>query len=127
MLSEFEIVQFIMVVLVWLGCQYVVCGWVMQLYIGVICNNNIWMFCLLGLDIGFDFIGDNNISWVFFCLFDSMDVINELFKIIFYCLNLCDNEVLVIMIGNFQGLGIVGKVQFGFGWWFNDQKDGMLC
>ena len=29
------------------------------------------------------------------------------------------------MIGNFQGGGIAGKIQFGSGWWFNDQKDGM--
>lgn len=30
------------------------------------------------------------------------------------------------MLGNFQGGGIPGKIQFGSGWWFNDQKDGML-
>jgi len=30
------------------------------------------------------------------------------------------------MAGNFQGSGIAGKIQFGSGWWFNDQKDGML-
>ena len=29
------------------------------------------------------------------------------------------------MIGNFQGGNIAGKIQFGSGWWFNDQKDGM--
>jgi hypothetical protein len=29
------------------------------------------------------------------------------------------------MIGNFQGEGMPGKMQFGSGWWFNDQKDGM--
>ena len=29
------------------------------------------------------------------------------------------------MLGNFQGDGIPGKMQFGSGWWFNDQKDGM--
>ena len=28
------------------------------------------------------------------------------------------------MIGNFQGEG-AGQMQFGSGWWFNDQKDGM--
>ncbi|RKX88270.1 MAG: glucuronate isomerase, partial [Spirochaetes bacterium] len=29
------------------------------------------------------------------------------------------------IIGNFQDGGIPGKIQFGSGWWFNDQKDGM--
>lgn len=29
------------------------------------------------------------------------------------------------MVGNFQGEGMPGKMQFGSGWWFNDQKDGM--
>lgn len=29
------------------------------------------------------------------------------------------------MIGNFRGEGMPCKMQFGSGWWFNDQKDGM--
>jgi glucuronate isomerase len=29
------------------------------------------------------------------------------------------------MIGNFQGGGVPGKMQFGSGWWFLDQKEGM--
>jgi glucuronate isomerase len=29
------------------------------------------------------------------------------------------------MIGNFQDGSIAGKIQFGSGWWFNDQKTGM--
>jgi glucuronate isomerase len=28
-------------------------------------------------------------------------------------------------LGNFQG-GEPGKIQFGSGWWFNDQMDGMI-
>ncbi len=42
-----------------------------------------------------------------------------------YCLNPRDNEVLATMLGNFQGDGIPGKMQFGSGWWFNYQKDGL--
>ncbi|EBU3661739.1 glucuronate isomerase [Salmonella enterica] len=125
-LSELEIAQFTTAVLVWLGRQYAARGWVMQLHIGAIRNNNTRMFRLLGPDTGFDSIGDNNISWALSRLLDSMDVTNELPKTILYCLNPRDNEVLATMIGNFQGPGIAGKVQFGSGWWFNDQKDGML-
>lgn len=125
-LSELEIAQFSTAVLVWLGRQYASRGWVMQLHIGAIRNNNTRMLSLLGPDSGFDSIGDNNISWALSRLLDSMDVTNELPKTILYCLNPRDNEVLATMCGNFQGPGIAGKVQFGSGWWFNDQKDGML-
>jgi glucuronate isomerase len=29
------------------------------------------------------------------------------------------------MLGNFQKAPTPGKIQFGSGWWFNDQRDGM--
>ena len=35
------------------------------------------------------------------------------------------NEVIATMLGNFQDGTIPGKIQFGSGWWFLDQKDGM--
>ncbi len=102
-LSELEIAQFTTAVLVWLGRQYAARGWVMQLHIGAIRNNNTRMFRLLGPDTGFDSIGDNNISWALSRLLDSMDVTNELPKTILYCLNPRDNEVTATMIGNFRG------------------------
>ncbi len=46
-------------------------------------------------------------------------------KTILYILNPRDNEMIAAMIGNFQDGRIPGKIQFGSGWWFNDQKDGM--
>ncbi|CPR14118.1 glucuronate isomerase [Brenneria goodwinii] len=124
-LSEEEIAQYTTAVLVWLGRQYAARGWVMQLHIGAIRNNNTRMFRLLGPDSGFDSIGDNMIAWPLSRLLDSLDVTNELPRTILYCLNPRDNEVLATMAGNFQSEGVVGKVQFGSGWWFNDQKDGM--
>jgi len=56
---------------------------------------------------------------------DSLDVKNELPKTILYNLNPKDNAVLGTMIGNFQDGGQAGKIQFGSGWWFLDQLDGM--
>ena len=44
---------------------------------------------------------------------------------IIYNLNPADNYVLGSMIGNFQDGTIPGKIQFGSGWWFLDQKEGM--
>jgi glucuronate isomerase len=125
-LSELEIAQFSSAVLVWLGAEYAKRDWVMQLHIGAIRNNSTRLFRLLGADSGFDSIGDNNIALPLSRLLDAMDINDQLPKTILYCLNPRDNEVLATMAGNFQGTGIAGKVQFGSGWWFNDQRDGML-
>ncbi|RYU67716.1 glucuronate isomerase [Aliivibrio finisterrensis] len=125
-LTELEIAQFSTAVQVWLGKQYARLGWVMQLHIGAQRNNSTRMFRLLGADAGFDSIGDQLVSLPLSRLLDSMDISNELPKTILYCLNPRDNEVLATMMGNFQGGGIAGKIQFGSGWWFNDQKDGMI-
>ncbi|HEF8772154.1 glucuronate isomerase [Providencia manganoxydans] len=125
-LDELSIAQFSTAVLVWLGKQYAKRNWAMQLHIGALRNNNSRMFALLGADSGFDSIGDNPIAYPLSRLLDEMDKSNELPRTILYCLNPRDNAVLATMIGNFQGGGIAGKIQFGSGWWFNDQKDGML-
>ncbi|HEY5715596.1 MAG TPA: glucuronate isomerase [Psychromonas sp.] len=124
-LTELEIDQFSSAVQVWLGQQYAKRGWVMQLHIGAQRNNNTRMFKLLGVDCGFDSIGDRPFALQLASLLNAMDISNELPKTILYCLNPRDNEMMATMIGNFQGGGIAGKVQFGSGWWFNDQKDGM--
>ena len=57
---------------------------------------------------------------------DRLDSLNKLPKTILYILNPKDNDVIASMIGNFQGGSTPGKIQFGSGWWFNDQKDGMI-
>ncbi|ENU1228305.1 MULTISPECIES: glucuronate isomerase [Providencia] len=125
-LDEQSIAQFSTAVIVWLGKQYAKRNWAMQLHIGALRNNNTRMFKLLGADSGFDSIGDSPIAYPLSRLLDEMDKSNELPRTILYCLNPRDNEVLATMIGNFQGGSIAGKVQFGSGWWFNDQKDGMV-
>ncbi|MDG3086511.1 glucuronate isomerase [Vibrio hannami] len=124
-LSELQVAQFSTAVQVWLGQQYNKLGWVMQLHIGAQRNNSTRMFKLLGPDAGFDSIGDRTFAFELGSLLDAMDRTDELPKTILYCLNPRDNEMMATMIGNFQGGGIAGKVQFGSGWWFNDQKDGM--
>ncbi|KAA6304868.1 Uronate isomerase, partial [termite gut metagenome] len=50
---------------------------------------------------------------------------NKLTKTILYNLNSRDNDMIATMIGNFQDGSIAGKIQFGAGWWFLDQKSGM--
>ncbi|WGE88645.1 glucuronate isomerase [Actinobacillus arthritidis] len=124
-LSEQETAQFTTAVLVWLASEYYKRNWVMQMHIGALRNNNTRMFKLLGADSGFDSIADLTYASQLSHLLDAMDQTNQLPKTILYCLNPRDNEMIASMIGNFQTGGIAGKIQFGSGWWFNDQKDGM--
>lgn len=100
-------------------------GWVMQLHMGALRNNNTRMFEKIGRDIGFDSIGDYEIGVPLSKFLDSLDRTEELPKTILYNLNPRDNELLATMIGNFQDGSCPGKMQFGSGWWFLDQKDGM--
>ncbi len=125
-LTEQQTAQYFTAVQVWLAKQYTRRGWVMQMHLGAQRNNSTRMFNLLGPDSGFDSIGDSSIAFPLARLLDEMDKTDNLPKTILYCLNPTDNEVLATMIGNFQSGGIPGKVQFGSGWWFNDQKDGMI-
>lgn len=100
-------------------------GWVMQLHIGAMRNNNSRMKRTLGPDTGFDSIGDANYALPLSRFLDRLDTDNRLPKTILYNLNPRDNEVLGTMIGNFQDGSVAGKLQFGSGWWFLDQKSGM--
>ena len=124
-LSEREVAQFKTAVLVFLGAEYARRGWVQQYHIGALRNNNLRQFKLLGPDVGFDSINDRPMAEELSKLLSKQNEENLLPKTILYCLNPRDNEVLGTMIGNFQGEGMPGKMQFGSGWWFNDQKDGM--
>lgn len=124
-LTKDEIEKYATLTMINLGKMYNKRNMVMQLHIGALRNNNTRMFNKLGADIGFDSIDDGEIATSLSKLLDSLDKSDELPKTILYCLNPKDNEVLATMIGNFQGGGVAGKIQFGSGWWFNDQKDGM--
>ncbi|MEN8122197.1 MAG: glucuronate isomerase [Bacteroidota bacterium] len=100
-------------------------GWTQQFHIGALRNNNQRLLAKLGPDTGFDSIGDWNIARKMSKFLDRLDRDDKLTKTIIYNLNPADNEVLATMIGNFQDGSVAGKMQFGSGWWFLDQKDGM--
>ncbi len=110
----------------YLGKEYHRLGWVMQYHIGPMRNNSTRRFEKLGADAGFDSINDGPVAVDLSRLMDSMDIEGKLPKTVLYCLNPKDNAVLASMLGNFQGDGIVGKIQFGSGWWFMDTKQGMI-
>ena len=100
-------------------------GWTMQLHLGAMRNNNKKNFKKLGPDTGFDSIGDYNFAASLSRFLDRLNSASMLPKTIIYNLNPKDNEVIATMIGNFQDGSIPGKIQFGSGWWFLDQMDGM--
>lgn len=100
-------------------------GWTQQFHYGAIRNNNRRMFEKLGPDTGFDSIGVFNTSKSMSKFLDRLNYDGKLAKTILYNLNPADNEVIGTMIGNFQQGPVAGKIQFGSGWWFLDQKDGM--
>lgn len=100
-------------------------GWVQQFHLGPVRNNNSRMSRLLGADSGFDSIGDFPQAQQMAAFFDNLDQADQLSRTIIYNINPADNEVFATMLGNFNDGSIKGKMQFGSGWWFLDQKDGM--
>ena len=101
-------------------------GWTQQFHIGALRNNNTRLFRQIGADTGFDSIGDKPIADSLSRFLDRLDMENKLCKTILYNLNPRDNELYATMIGNFQDGSVPGKIQYGSGWWFLDQRDGMI-
>ncbi len=99
--------------------------WVQQYHCGAMRNNNSRKFEKLGADVGFDSIGDYSVAEPMSRFFDMLDKDDQLTKTILYNLNPRDNALYATMIGNFQDGSIPGKMQWGSGWWFLDQKYGM--
>ena len=100
-------------------------GWTQQFHYGAIRNNNTRLFKQLGPDTGFDSIGDFTVAKAMSKFFNRLDTDNKLAKTIIYNLNPRDNDLIATMIGNFQDGSVAGKIQFGSGWWFLDQRTGM--
>jgi glucuronate isomerase len=100
-------------------------GWAQQFHYGAIRDNNTKMFNLLGPDTGFDSIGQFNTAKAMSKFLNRLATNDKLTKTIIYNLNPADNEVVATMLGNFQDGTCPGKIQWGSGWWFLDQKDGM--
>lgn len=123
--TELESLKFQSSVLIYLCELYHEYGWVQQFHLGALRNNNTRMHRILGPDTGWDSIGDLPQAFKLSRFLDALDSQDKLTKTIIYNLNPADNEVMATMIGNFNDGSIKGKVQFGSGWWFLDQKDGM--
>ena len=124
-LSALEIEQFKSAILVELAIMDWEKGWTQQFHLGALRNNNTRALRELGPDTGWDSIGDFSQARALSRFLDTLDNQNKLAKTILYNLNPADNDLIATMIGNFQDGSVAGKIQFGSGWWFLDQKDGM--
>jgi glucuronate isomerase len=100
-------------------------GWIQQFHLGALRNNNARMLTNLGPDTGWDSIGDFSQARALSKFLNKLDTTDQLAKTILYNLNPADNELMATMVGNYNDGSVAGKVQYGSGWWFLDQKDGM--
>jgi len=124
-LTQQEINRYKTAIMLWLGKQYNAKGWAMQLHMAAQRNNNTRMFRKLGPDTGYDSMSDESFSFPLAKILDGLDIDDALPKTILYSLNPVSDMMLATMIGNFQGGGIKGKIQWGCPWWHNDTKPGM--
>ena len=122
-LSHDEIAKYKGYVLIELGKLYAKKGFVMQLHIGALRDNNSFLLEEKGKNVGVDSLQDFNyapqIASVLDGIYRASAQDGNTPKVILYNLNPKDNEALATMAANFRGC------QFGPAWWFNDHKDGI--
>jgi glucuronate isomerase len=124
-LSPPESAKFAAYLMVFFGHLDAEKSWVKQLHLGAYRNANKRMLASMGRDTGFDSIGDWPQVEALGTYLDRLDRAGALPKTIIYNANPADNYAFATMIGNFQDGTLAGKVQFGSGWWFLDQKEAM--
>ncbi len=100
-------------------------GWTKQLHLGAYRDANTRMLAQIGPNTGFDSIGDwpQAASLAAYC--DQLDREGGLPQMIIFNVNPAANYAFATMAGNYCEQGVRGKVQFGPGWWFLDQQEGM--
>ena len=101
-------------------------NWTQQYHLGAMRSNNVRMVELVGADKGYDSIGDYPVATALSKFLNRLEYDRKLTRTILYNLNPADNDVMASMIGNYQDGSIPGKIQWGSGWWFLDQKDGII-
>ncbi len=124
-LAEDEVRKFQSAMMVEFGMMDAEKDWTQQVHYGVLRDNNSRRLEEVGCNAGFDSIGDFSIGWALNAWLDRLDRQHRLPRTIIYNINPRDNALIATALGNFQDASVPGKMQFGSGWWFLDQKDGM--
>jgi len=117
--------KFVWYMMVFLGRLDAKRGWTKQFHLGALRNNNSRLLKRIGADSGVDSIGDFPQTRGLSRYLDTLDRDDQLPRIVLYNLNPADNYAFATMVGNFQDGSVPGKLQFGSGWWFLDQKEAM--
>ncbi|MGD0814981.1 MAG: glucuronate isomerase [Verrucomicrobiota bacterium] len=123
--SPEEQAQFATFMMVFFGRLDAEKGWVKQLHLGALRNNNSRRLRQLGPDTGFDSMGDFPQAQALVGFLDLLERDGALPKIILYNHNPADSYLLATVAGSFQDGVVPGKIQFGPAWWFLDQKEGI--
>ncbi len=123
--EENEYTQFGAFMMLYFGHLDAKKGWTKQLHLGALRNNNARLLQECGPDTGFDSIGDFPQAVTLSAYLNRLEMEKSLPKTIIYNLNPADNYAFAAMIGNFQDGSVPGRIQYGSGWWFLDQKEGM--
>lgn len=118
-LSHEELAKYKGYVLIELGKLYAQKGFVMQIHIGALRDNNTAMLNSTGKNIGEDSLQDFNFAPQIGAVLNAIYSAEPNARTILYNLNPKDNEALATMAANFR------NCQFGPAWWFNDHKDGI--
>ena len=127
-ISKKEIDAYATDMLLFFGKEYAARGWCMQIHVGAQRNNNTAMFEVLGPDTGYDTIGDcAEVVAPLARIMDTLEYADALPKTILYSLNSKDNPALATLCNAFQKAPYRSRIQLGSGWWFNDQKEGMIA
>jgi glucuronate isomerase len=124
-LSADESAKFASYMLLFFGQLDAEKGWTKQLHLGAYRNSNTRMLRRLGRDVGFDSIGDWPQISALGTFLDRLESESALPRMIIFNLNPADNYVFAALANSFTEEGIRGKIQFGAGWWFLDQKEGI--
>ena len=111
--------------LLWLGQRYAERGWILALHLGAHRATSSRLRGLVGPAGGYAGIGNTVSVTALVGLLDALERAGGLPKTLLFTLNPADNAVLATLTGSFAQDGVVGKVQFGPAWWYNDHKKGM--
>jgi glucuronate isomerase len=117
--------QFAAFMMVYFGHLDAEKGWTKQLHLGALRNASAKSFASIGPDAGFDSIGDWPQAASLAVYLSRLQMEGALPKMILYNVNPTENYALASLAGSFQDGPVPGKIQFGSGWWFLDQKEGM--
>ena len=120
-----EIIPLVSILLRDLGYLNAQKGWVSQIHLGALRDNSTRLFELKGPDAGCDSMDDRSYAQALSSYLDDLDRNGNLPKTIVYNLNPAYNYMLASLVNNFNDGSTPGKMQYGSGWWFLDQKHGI--